>query len=149
MATASTPTTHTHSGRTAAQLAALVFGIVFILVALLGFFTSGMSMEDDPAVAPRLLGMFPVNLLHNVVHLLFGLWGLMAARTHPSARSYCIGAGAIYAVLALLGWFVPNGFGLVPIGGADIWLHALLAVVLLAVGLTSHRDDVPVTSTRV
>ena len=138
MATATT--THTHTGRTTAQLAALVFGIVFILIALLGFFTSGMSMEDDPSMAPRLLGLFPVNLLHNIVHLLFGIWGVMAARTHGAARSYCIGAGAIYAVLALLGWFVPNGFGLVPIGGNDIWLHALLAVVLLAVGLTSHRD---------
>ena len=138
MATATT--THTHTGRTTAQLAALVFGIIFVLVALLGFFTSGMSMEDDPAMAPQLLGLFPVNLLHNVVHLLFGIWGLMAARTHGAARSYCIGAGAIYAVLALFGWFVPNGFGLVPIGGNDIWLHALLALVLLAVGLTSHRD---------
>ena len=135
-------TTETHAGRTTAQLAALVIGGGFILVALLGFFTSGMNMDADPATASKLLGIFPVNALHNVVHLLFGIWGIMAARTHGAARSYCIGAGAIYALLAVAGWFVPNGFGLVPIGGADVWLHVVLAAALLAVGLTSDRDPV-------
>lgn len=146
MATAQT--THTHTGRSTAQLVAMVFGIVFIVVALLGFFTSGMSMDADPATAPKLLGIFPVNLLHNLVHLLFGVWGVMAARSHPASRSYCIGAGAIYALLAVLGWFVPNGFGLVPIGGADVWLHVLLAAVLLAVGLTASPAVDTVTTTR-
>jgi hypothetical protein len=133
-------TTHAHTGRSAAQWAALVFGIVFILVALLGFLNGGMTMESDPARAPRLIGMFPVNLLHNLVHLAFGIWGIAAARTHGAARSYCIGAGVIYAVLAVAGWLSPNGFGLVPLGDNDIGLHAVLALALLAVGLTSKRD---------
>ena len=135
-------TTHVHTGRTAAQWAALIFGIVFIAVALLGFVSGGMTMESDPARAPHLIGMFPVNLLHNVVHLAFGIWGIAAARTHASARGYCVGAGAIYAVLAVLGWLSPNGFGLVPLGGNDIGLHAVLAIALLAVGLTARRDAV-------
>ena len=135
-------TTHVHTGRTAAQWAALVFGIVFVIVALLGFVNGGMTMESDPARAPKLVGMFPVNLLHNLVHLAFGIWGIAAARTHAGARSYCIGAGAIYAVLAVVGWLSPNGFGLVPLGGNDIGLHAVLAIALLAVGLTSKKDHV-------
>ena len=148
---ATTSTTHVHTGRSGAQWAALVFGIVFVLVALLGFLTGGMTMEADPDRAPHLIGMFPVNLLHNLVHLAFGLWGIAAARTHGAARSYCVGAGAIYAVLAVVGWLSPNGFGLVPLGGNDIGLHAVLAIALLAVGLTAKRDHVhthPGTTTR-
>lgn len=124
---------------TTVQRVAQVFGIVFILVAILGFFASGGSMEADPAAAPKLLGLFPVNLLHNLVHLLFGIWGLAAARSWEGAKSYATLAGGIYVALALLGFVIPSTFGFIPIGGNDIWLHALLGVVLLAVGLSAKR----------
>lgn len=122
---------------TTVQRAAQIFGGVFVLVALLGFIASGSSMESDPATAPRLLGLFPVNILHNIVHLAFGIWGLLAARTFDASRTYGIAGGAVYLVLAVLGWFVPDTFGLIPIGGHDIWLHAVLGVALLAVGITA------------
>lgn len=117
---------------------AQIFGIVFLLVAILGFVTTGMSMEADPETAPKLLGLFPVNVLHNVVHLAFGLWGLAAARSFAGAKSYLTIGGALYAVLAVLGFVVPDTFGLIPIGGNDIWLHAVLAVAMLAAGLTAR-----------
>ena len=122
------------------QTMARVFGVVFLLVGILGFVASGMSMEADPAHAPRLLGLFPVNALHNVVHLLFGVWGLAASRAAASAVMYAKGAGAIYVVLAVLGFVAPTTFGLIPIGGHDIWLHAVLGVVLLAVGFTAPKS---------
>jgi uncharacterized protein DUF4383 len=126
--------------RTLAQRVALVFGVVFILVAVLGFITpGGTGMAADMATAPKLLGLFPVNLLHNVVHLLFGAWGVLAARTWPAARTYCQIGGVIYIVLTILGFVVPTTFGLIPIGGNDIWLHALLGVVLAAVGFTAAQ----------
>jgi hypothetical protein len=124
-------------GRTTAQWVSLIFGIAFLLVAILGFVQGGMSMEADPALAPKILGLFPVNLLHNLVHLAFGVWGLMAARTHDASRAYCRIAGGIYLVLAGLGYIVPNGFGLVPLGGADPLLHLVLGVVLAGVGFTA------------
>ncbi|HEX6750018.1 MAG TPA: DUF4383 domain-containing protein [Longimicrobium sp.] len=121
------------------QTVALAFGAVFILVALLGFISAGgTSMAADMATAPKLLGLFPVNLLHNVVHLLFGVWGIVASRTWSAANTYCRIGGAIYIVLAILGFIAPTTFGLIPIGGNDVWLHALLGIVLAGVGFTDR-----------
>src|SRR5690606_4520580 len=90
-------------GMSRVQRVAQIFGWVFILVAILGFITSGLSMEADPELAPHLLGLFPVNLLHTLVHLAFGVWGVAAARQWNSARSYCQIAGVAYLLLAGLG----------------------------------------------
>jgi len=126
------------------QRVAQVFGIVFILVAILGFVASGGSMDADPATAPRLLGLFAVNVLHNVVHLLFGVWGLLAARSFSGAKTYGMVGGIAYIALAALGYVSPTTFGLIPIGGNDIWLHALLGVVLAAVGFTAKAPAVTI-----
>ncbi|HKP74489.1 MAG TPA: DUF4383 domain-containing protein [Longimicrobiaceae bacterium] len=120
--------------KTLSQRVALIFGVVFVLVAVLGFITPGGTSMD--ATGGMLLGMFPVNLLHNVVHLLFGVWGVLASRTWPAARTYCRIGGIIYLVLTVLGFVAPTTFGLIPIGGNDIWLHALLGIVLAGVGFT-------------
>src|SRR5919201_2367044 len=112
------------------QRIAQLFGIVFVLVAILGLVAAGSSLVVDPATAPKILGLFPVNLLHNLVHLVFGIWGLLAARTLSGAAAYGRIGGIIYLVLAALALVSPSLFGLVPIGGPDIWLHALLGIVL-------------------
>ena len=124
---------------TVAQRVAQVFGWAFILVGLAGFAATGSSMEANHELAPRLFGLFPVNVLHNVVHLLFGVWGILAARSLGGARGYFIGAGVIYLLLAALGTVVPDGFGLVPIGGNDVGLHIFLALGLLASSLLARR----------
>ena len=130
---------------TTVQRVALIFGIVFLLVGAYGFTATGMSnMEADPARAPQLLGLFAVNVLHNVVHVLFGIWGLVASRTYGAARSYARVAGALYLVLAVVGLVVPNGFGFVPLGGNDVWLHLVLGVVLAGVGFTARELRPPV-----
>ena len=122
---------------TTLQRLAGAFGVIFILGAVLGFITpGGMEMSMEPATT-LLLGIFPVNLLHNIVHLLFGIWGLVAARTWTGSKSYFKSAGVIYAVLTVVGFLSPTGFGLVPLGGNDIWLHVVLAVAMLAIGFTA------------
>jgi len=120
--------------RTTVQRVALIFGIVFLLVGVLGLITEGgMEMESDA----MLLGMFHVNLLHNIVHLLFGVWGLLAARAWSSAKTYAQVGGVIYLVLAVLGLVAEDGFGLVPLGGNNVWLHAVLGIVLAGAGFTA------------
>lgn len=129
---------------TTIQRVAQVFGAVFILVAIAGFFwEGGMSMTATMGPdQPRLFGVFPINLLHNFVHLAFGIWGLVASRTFDAAKGYAIAAGVIYLVLAALGFVFPTMFGYVPIGGADIWLHVVLGAALLAFGATARRPEV-------
>ena len=127
--------------RTTVQRVSMIFGAVFLLVALMGFIAAGTSMEADPGEAPRVLDLFPVNLLHNLVHLAFGVWGVVAARRWDSARAYCRIAGILYLVLAVLGFLAPNGFGLVPLGGHDIWLHVVLGAALTVVGFTAAAEN--------
>jgi hypothetical protein len=110
---------------------ALVFGIVFLLVGVLGYV---------PALTPggALLGIFMVHGLHNVVHLLFGVLGLAAAFTGLSML-YNRVAGIIYLAIGVLGFFpflVPNGMllGLVMINTADNFLHLAIGLVLAVVG---------------
>lgn len=124
---------------TTVQRVAQIFGVVFLLVGILGFVSTGMSMDPNPQTAPRLLGLFPVNALHNVVHLLFGVWGLVAARSFGAAKTYATVSGAIYVLLAVLGFIAPTTFGLIPIGSHDIWLHAVFGISLLAAGLTARE----------
>ena len=117
--------------RTLTQKAAMVFGVVFLLVGLLGLLSpGGTGMDADMATAPRLLGLFPVNLLHNLVHLAFGVWGIVASRSFGGAKGFHRVGAIIYLVLVVLAFIDPTTFGLVPIGGNDIWLHALLAAGL-------------------
>jgi hypothetical protein len=118
---------------------AMVFGAVFLLVGILGLIApGGMQMGADPAPA-TVLGLFPVNLLHNIVHLLFGVWGLVASRSFAGAKTYATVGGVIYIVLACLAFVSPTTFGLIPIGGNDIWLHAALGIVLAVFGFTAKE----------
>lgn len=125
---------------------ALVFGIVFLLVGIAGYLTpGGMGMEADPPAA-LLFGLFPVNMLHNAVHVAFGLWGIVAARSFAGARNFARIGGVVYAVLTVLGFIAPSGFGFVPLGGHDIWLHAVLALGLLGAGFTAKDEPKTVTA---
>ena len=123
------------------QRVAQIFGIGFLLVAIVGFVASGMSMDADPATAPKALGLFPVNLVHNLVHAAFGVWGLAASKSFGASKSYATFSGVIYLVLMAVGFVFPTGFGLVPLGGHDVWLHLVLGAALLGFGIAAK--DVP------
>jgi hypothetical protein len=94
----------------------------------------------------NLLGLFHVNVLHNLVHILFGIWGLVAGASVANSRIYFRGVGVIYALLAVLGLIsalnIWNTFGLIPIHGNDVWLHAILALAGLYLGFAAKSTDV-------
>lgn len=121
---------------------ALIVGIVYLLVGIMGFVPGLVhppATSADLAVDEghgRLLGLFPINWLHNVVHLAIGLWGIFASRSFGGAVGYAKGLAVIYGLLAILGLFpVTNTmFGLVPIYGHDVWLHAGTALVAAIFG---------------
>lgn len=128
---------------------ALLFGIVFLAVGVLGF-VPGMVQplhEGHPAVmgnGGQLLGLFPVNEVHNAVHILFGLWGLAASRSAGGSVTYARGVAIIYAVLTVAG-LVPalnTGLGFVPLYGNDIWLHGVLALVAAYFGWVNRSPSV-------
>lgn len=114
--------------------AALVFGIVFVLAGISGFFPTPIPPGAPPLTIEHghglALGLLPVNTLHNLVHLLFGVLGVAASRgAIMSARGYFQVVAISYALLVVLG-LIPatqTTFGLIPIWGADVWLHALIA----------------------
>ena len=116
---------------TTVQRAAQIFGWVFVLVGIAGLYYS-RGMEEG-----LLLGMFPVNVVHNAAHLLLGLWGIVAAKTFSGAKSYATIAGVLYVVLAIVGYVEPNPGDMLPLGGNDVYLHAALGVILLGIGLTA------------
>lgn len=125
--------------RTTMQKLAMAFGVVLVLLGLIGFITpGGMYMQpSDPAMAAKALGIFPVNLLHNAVHVLLGVWGVAASRSWNGSKSFFVWVGVIFAILTVLAFVSPNGYGLIPLAGPDIGLHCLLAIVTLAIGLTA------------
>ncbi len=125
---------------------AAAFGVVFLLAGLSGFIP-GLSpehMHPDMVVTAEsrlAVGLFPVNALHDVVHLAFGVWGLLAARGALGSLVYARSVALIYALLTVLG-LIPltdTAFGLVPIYGNDVWLHAALAVVAAYFGFIHGR----------
>src|SRR3978361_1214574 len=86
--------------RSPIRTAALVVGIVFLLVGVLGFVPGITNHYDTMTFAghdsqAKLLGIFQVSILHNIVHLLFGIVGVLAARTASGARSFLIVGGVI------------------------------------------------------
>ncbi|HEY0008023.1 MAG TPA: DUF4383 domain-containing protein [Tepidisphaeraceae bacterium] len=131
-------------------LFALLYGVVFTLVGIGGFVPGMNQMHGDhPDLHVEgpghgyLLGLFHVNVLHNLVHLAFGLWGLAAWRGgfRPS-RVYARGVAIIYALFVVMG-LIPGlntVFGLVPLHGNDVWLHALLALPAAIFGFASVND---------
>ena len=124
------------------QAAAALVGAVFLLVGVLGFIPGITTSYDGLEAAgheshAELLGIFQVSVLHNVVHLLFGVAGLALARTAGGARSFLIGGGVVYLVLWLYGLLVDkqSQANFVPLNTADDWLHFVLGVGMIALGV--------------
>ena len=130
---------------------AMILGVVFVLVGVLAFIP-GVN-RADPAGAPDLsvtgpghgylLGLFHVNVLHNLVHIAFGILGIIMARNAANAVLYCRIVAVAYGLLTIMG-IVPGlntTFGLIPIHGANVLLHAFIAIAATYYGFV-HRLDV-------
>jgi uncharacterized protein DUF4383 len=131
---------------------ALIAGIAYLAAGVLGFVPP--LLFAPPGDAPGLsitafygylLGLFPVNLMHNLVHLAIGAWGIAAARSMTGARTYSKTLAILYGVLAVMGLIPGMGtlFGLAPIHGHDVWLHALTAAAAAYFGWMHRSADVP------
>lgn len=136
---------------TLAQRFALAVGVVFLLVGILGFIPGITTNYSDMEFAghdsgAELLGIFQVSILHNIVHVLFGLIGLWAARESAQVSiAYLIAGGIVYGVLALYGAVVDSASdaNFVPLNTADNWLHLALAVGMVALGLVARAELTP------
>ncbi|MEU7756295.1 DUF4383 domain-containing protein [Micromonospora sp. NPDC049101] len=127
------------------RVAALVVAGVFLLIGILGFVPGVTTDYGELRFAghhsdARLLGLFQVSILHNAVHLLFGLAGLVLARSVGGARVFLAGGGAIYLGLWLYGLGIEavdaeSGANILPVNDADNWLHLALGFGMLALGL--------------
>ncbi|WP_101784570.1 DUF4383 domain-containing protein [Nonomuraea indica] len=137
------------SARSPVQMAALVVGAVFLLVGVLGFIPGITTGFGDMSFAGHnsdamLLGVFQVSILHNIVHLLFGVAGIVMARTWSGARAYLVGGGVIYLLLWIYGLLIDkdSAANFVPVNAADDWLHFLLGVGMVALGFLLSRRRV-------
>jgi len=133
--------------RSRLQRAAQAVGAVFLLVGILGFIPGITSNYASlgmagPASEAMLLGVFQVSILHNIVHLLFGVAGLLMARTPGQAKNYLLYGGVIYLVLWLYGLLIGHdtAANFVPVNTADNWLHFLLGVGMIGLALLLSRN---------
>lgn len=128
------------------RLAAKAVGAVFLLVGILGFVPGITTNYDTMEFAghdsgAELLGIFQVSVLHNIVHLLFGVAGLAMARTTRNAFLYLVGGGAIYLVLWIYGLITDktSEANFVPLNSADDWLHFVLGIGMIGLGLAGRQ----------
>lgn len=124
-----------------AKTFALIAGLVYVTFGVLGFVPQFVTAATDATPALRisalhgyLFGLFPVNFMDNLAYLAIGAWGLAAARSPGGARAYAGAMAALFASLTVLGLMPATHtlFGMMPIHGNDVWLHAgtgLVAVV--------------------
>jgi hypothetical protein len=128
------------------QMAATIVAVVFLAVGILGFIPGittdygSMQFAGHESEA-MLLGIFQVSILHNVVHLLFGVAGLALARSFGGARAFLVGGGAIYLVLWIYGLLIDkaSAANFVPLNTADDWLHFVLGAGMVALGVILGR----------
>jgi hypothetical protein len=125
---------------------ALIWGVLFLLAGASGYIpglhtpTTHAGLEFTHG-SSNALHLFPVNTLHNAAHLLFGVWGLLAARSVGAARGYAKVVAIAYGLLIVLGLIPQTNtfFGYVPLFGNDVWLHAILALPAAYFGFV-HKE---------
>ncbi|WP_433327749.1 DUF4383 domain-containing protein [Spirillospora sp. CA-294931] len=127
-------------------LAALTVGAVFLAIGILGFIPGITTDYDSMKFAghesdAKLFGLFNVSILHNIVHLLFGLAGLAMSRAARTAQLFLVGGGVIYLALWLYGLVVGrhDTANFVPFNTADDWLHFVLGLGMIALGVLLAR----------
>lgn len=140
-------TNRTAGTKTTLQRASQAVGAVFLLVGILGFIPGVTSNYESLGIAGHgsgalLLGIFQVSILHNLVHLLFGVAGILMARTPAQSKNFLLYGGIIYLVLWIYGLLIapdsPANF--VPVNNADNWLHLVLGLAMVALALLLSRN---------
>ncbi len=132
--------------RSSAQTFALLVASVFLLVGILGFIPGIVTEHDTKFIGQdgdsELLGIFQINILHNIVHLLFGVIGFAMAKRADSARTYLLGGGVVYLVVFVYGLAIDFGSdaNIINLNSADNVLHLLLGLGMLGLGLISRSD---------
>ena len=121
------------AGRTPGQLFALAFGLVYLLVGIVGFFITGFDgfAQRDPSEA---LLIFWINPLHNITHILVGALWLASSRSATAARTTNLVIGVVYLVLGLLGLLDLGILELINNNTGDGWLHVVSGAAALYFG---------------
>ena len=123
---------------------ALILGLGFLAAGIAGFFPEPIHPGAPPLTMDHgyglALGLLPVNTLHNIVHILFGVLGLAAYGGMFSARAFAQLVAVAYLLLAVLGLLpaTQTTFGLIPIYGNDVWLHAIIGLLAAVFGFRSE-----------
>lgn len=124
-------------GSSPARLYATLIGGTLVIAGIIGFFYNS-DFTSNKAVHDDVFGILSVNGWHNVVHIATGALGLLAAGY--AARTYALGLGAVYIVVAIWGFIIGSGdsiLSIVPVNTADNFLHLILGVLGIAAGLAT------------
>jgi hypothetical protein len=132
--------------RATVQTLTLIVGVTFLVVGLLGFVPGVTTHYGDLSFAghasgAKLLGVFQISVLHNLVHIAFGVVGIVLAKAPDTSRLYLIGGGIVYLALWVLG--LANGASWIPANTADNWLHFGLGVGMIGLGYVTTRGPEP------
>jgi hypothetical protein len=138
----------TGTTRSPAQIYALLFGAVLTVAGIIGFFYNS-DFTSNKSVHDAVFGILNVNGWHNVVHIATGVLGLLAASSYGSARTYALGLGVVYIVVAIWGFIIGSGdsiLSIVPVNTADNVLHLLIGVAGIAAGVATPAVAEPTTA---
>jgi hypothetical protein len=138
----------TAAGKSPAQLYALVFGATLVLAGILGWFYS--ASFGSPGEVDAVLGILDVNAWHNIVHIATGVLGLLALG-YAAARTYALGLGAVYVVVAIWGFVVGDGgeiLSIIPVNTEDNVLHLLIGLAGLGAYAATPAVTQPTTARR-
>jgi hypothetical protein len=128
------------------RLLGTVFGVVYLLVGLVGFAVTGFGDFAGTNTGDKLV-VFEINPLHNIVHLAIGALLLFASRTVSTAKGANSLVGAVYLLVGIVGLFIlDSGANILSLNGADNVLHLASAILLLGVGISQDKNvarDVP------
>ena len=131
--------------RTPAQMFALVFGAIYLLIGILGFVVTGFDGFAAETYGEKLI-LFPVNPLHNIVHLAIGGLWLGSSSRHATAKTVNLSIGVVYAVVAVFGFAgALNFLAIKDAGSADNWLHLATAALAIYFGTAGAEGARPAT----
>jgi Domain of unknown function (DUF4383) len=130
--------------RSPAQVYALVIGLTLVVAGIVGFFYSASFSTGDGAERDAVLGILDVNGWHNLVHIATGAIGLLVAASYGGSRGYALGLGAVYLLVAALGFVAGDGdeiFNLIPVNTEDNFLHLLIGIAGIGAGLATPARE--------